>query len=363
MPDAAAEFDSLIRQFRDQKKFGQLFEARLMKARHELGMPLWPNAPGGIPESARARYDAAVVEAAREAGRLFLDDGQIARSWPYFRALGEPGAVREAIDKLPLEQAEEGVIDVALNEQVHPGRGFEMVLSYHGICRAITLFDQYPHAETRPACLALLVRTIHADLLANLRRAVEKVEGTVPDQARIPDLLRDWMFGPYDYFVDVSHLGSIVRHSVESADPGVLAMALDLTDYGRRLSPELQYKGDPPFEDLYADHAVYLRALAGVDVDECVAHFEAKADSYDYEQMGTYPAQIVVRMLVRLNRLPRAVELYERHCAGADPMYLHCPPYDQLCLMANDHGRLRALAEREGDPLRELAARIALGIN
>ena len=359
--DPAEEFDRLIEQFLSEKKYGQLFEARLMKRRHQLGLPLWPNAPAGIPDSARSEYDATVVGVAREAGRLFLDDGQIARAWPYFRALGESGPIRDALERLPLDQAEEGVIEVALNEQVHPGRGFEMLLHYHGICRAITLFDQYPHVETRPACLALLVRTLHADLVAGLRRAVEKVEGAAPESFRVPDLLREWMFGPYDYYVDVSHLGSIVRYSTESTDPTVLGLALELTDYGRRLSPELQYKGDPPFEDLYADNAIYLRALMGEQVDDCIAHFEAKAASYDYEQMGTYPAQIVVRMLVRLGRLPQAVETYERFCSGADPMYLHCPPYEQLCLMAGDYGRLREIAQKDGDPLRYLAARIAGG--
>jgi len=294
-----------------------------------------------------------------KAGELFLADGQIARAWPYFRALGEPGPVREAIERTPVDAGDESVIDVALSEQVHPARGFRMLLAHHGICRAITLFDQYPHQPTRLECLELLVRTIHEDLVANLKRSLEKVEGAAPETNAIPELLRDWMFGAYDYYVDVSHLGSIVRYSAEASDPEVLRLAVELTEYGRRLSAELQYRGDPPFEDLYTDHAAWFKALLGQEVEECIAHFQGKVASYDYEQIGTYPAQVLVRMLVRLGRYSQAVATYETWCKDADPMYLHCPPFEQLCIMAQDWDRIKASARRDGDALRYLAAELS----
>ncbi len=353
-----AAFDALIERFRSRGEHARLFEARLMKRRHELGLPLIPSGSDGTPEHARAAYDATVVEAAREAGTLFLNSGQIARAWPYFRAIGEPGPVRGAIEALPIDCGDEPAIEVALQEMVHPGKGFEMLLAHHGICRAITLFDQYPDTATRGGCLALLVRTLHRDLAASLKRAVESAEGAAPDTNAIPELLRPWMFGPYDYFVDVSHLGSIVRYAPESTDPAVLGLALELTEYGRRLAPELQYKGDAPFEDLYADHAIFLRAILGEDAGGCATHFNAKLASYDWEQTGTYPAQIVVKMLVRLGRHADAVACYETYCKDADRTYLNCPPLEQLCLLAGDYGRLENLARQEGDELRYLAAKL-----
>lgn len=353
-----AAFDQLIEKFRNEGNYAQQFEAMLMKRRHELGLSLNALAPGSIPAEARAAYDQTVVAAAREVGGLFLSRGEIGRAWPYFRAIGEPAPVREALDALPVAKADDQAIEVALSEQVHPRKGFEMLLGYHGICRAITLFAQYPDPATRGDSLALLVRTLHTDLVANLKRALEKVEGTVPESKSIPELVREWMFGPYDYYVDVSHLGSIVRYAAESDDPPVLRQALELTEYGRRLSPELQYKGDPPFEDLYPDHAHFLRARLGEDVDACIAHFEAKLAAYDFEQIGTYPAQIVVAMLVTLGRFEQAVETYERYCMEADPMYLNCPPLEQLCRMAKDYRRLERLAKKNDDPLRYLAAKL-----
>ena len=96
-----AAFDYLIDRFRAEKNYPLLFEARLMKARHELGLPLMPSeALPDLPEETRAKYDRESVDAAREAGELFLAEGQIDRAWPYFRAVGEPKPVVKAIDSL-----------------------------------------------------------------------------------------------------------------------------------------------------------------------------------------------------------------------------------------------------------------------
>ena len=64
--------------------------------------------------------------------------------------------------------------------------------------------------------------------------------------------------------------------SVLVADPEVIALAVDLTEYGRRLSPRLQFEGVPPFERIFDDHGIYLRALLGRDVEAAIAHFRAK---------------------------------------------------------------------------------------
>jgi len=137
--EPAAAFDYLIERYRAEEKYALLFEARLMKKRHELGLPLIPTVPldGLDPEVQRA-YDDGSVEAAREVGELFLAQGNIGRAWPYFRAVGEPGPVRQAIEQMPPAAELDDVIQVAFNERVHPKKGFELILQNHGICRAIT---------------------------------------------------------------------------------------------------------------------------------------------------------------------------------------------------------------------------------
>ncbi len=46
-----------------------------------------------------------------------------------------------------------------------------------------------------------------------------------------------------------------------------MALAADLTEYGRRLSPRLLFDGPPPFEKIFDDHGIYLAALLGQDVE------------------------------------------------------------------------------------------------
>ena len=86
-----------------------------------------------------------------------------------------------------------------------------------------------------------------------------------PAGATIAELIagRDWLFAEESYHIDISHLASVVRMSVLVTDPEAIAMAADLTEYGRRLSPRLQFEGVPPFERIFDDHGIYLRRPAG----------------------------------------------------------------------------------------------------
>src|SRR5437870_7197162 len=94
-----------------------------------------------------------------------------------------------------------------------------------------------------------------------------------------------------------------------------LALVRELCVYGQRLSPRLQFPGDPPFENQYTDYGVYLSALAGDNVDECIAHFQAKADNADPDTVGTYPAQVLVNLLLRLDRPAQALAVARKHLA------------------------------------------------
>jgi hypothetical protein len=357
----AAVLDRLIEVFRERGEFNRLFEARLMKKRHELGLPLIPEGPAEDLGPAQKAYDQTMLEAARETANLYLAAGKLAEAWPFFRALGEAAPLREAIDRLPPEDAEDPVIEIALSERLHPSKGFEFLLKRHGICRAITFFEQYPDPATREQSLALLSETLYNELAANLRAAIERAEGSAPEAMGIRGLIegRDWLFGEYSYHVDLSHLMSVVRLSSEAEDPGILARGLEMAEYGSRLHSTLSYRGDPPFEDFFRDSAIYLRARTGVEVEEAIAHFRAKVASYDYEQMSTYPAQTFVRMLLRLHRPQLAIEIFEEFLGDTNPAYLSCPPLAQLCRIAGDYERLKQLARREGDLVQYSAALIA----
>ncbi|MCS7026777.1 MAG: hypothetical protein NZV14_18410 [Bryobacteraceae bacterium] len=358
---ATAVLDCLIEIFRERGEFNRMFEARLMRQRHELGLPLIPETTPEELGQARQAYQDALLAAARDTAMLYLNAGQIAEAWPYFRALGQTSEIRQAIEQLGDAEGDDAVMEIALQEGVHPAKGFAMLLKRHGICRALTFFEQYPDLATREASLALLSRTLHSELDANLRAAIEALEGTAPEGNNIPQLIanRDWLFGEYSAHLDVAHLMSIVRFCWESSDPDTLARGLEMAEYGSRLHATVSYRGDPPFEDFFRDATIYLRARTGVDVEAAVAHFRAKVASYDLEEIGSYPVQTFIRMLLRLNRPAVAVEVFEQFLSDVNPAYLSCPSLPQLCRLAGDFERLKMIAQRDGDLIQYVAAILA----
>lgn len=346
-PEAGFEF--LAGQLREEKNYPLLFEARLMQKRHELGLPLiQTDSAAGWPEATRRAYDEGLVAAAREVGGLFLACGDLARAWPYFRAIGESAPIAEAIDRAVAGEGIEPVIEIAFHERVNPRKGFELILQHHGICRAITSFEQYPSPEGREECARLLIRTLHSELLASLKRTIAQQEGQAPETSNAAELIagRDWLFGEYSYYVDTSHLASCIRISLELNDRETLGLALDLTEYGKHLSPQFSFRGEPPFEDSYRDHAVYIRALMGDDVDAAIAHFRAKIGGED-----PLPAEVLVALLARLKRYPEAIEIAREQLREIPPSQLSCPSVMQLCQMAGDYEQLARLAREQGDLL------------
>ena len=170
---------------------------------------------------------------------------------------------------------------------------------------------------------------------------------------------RDWLFSDEGYHIDVSHLSSTVRYSVMVTDPAVLALAADLTEYGRRLSPRLQFEGHPPFERTFDDHRVYLRALLGQDGDAAVAHFRAKLDAAEADDIDpALPAQVLVNLLVRLDRLDEAIDVAAEHLAHVPEAALSCPGIAELCQRAGRQDRLVTIAREQGNLVQYLAGLI-----
>ncbi|MBI3678845.1 MAG: hypothetical protein HY235_00315 [Acidobacteria bacterium] len=355
----SGSLDFLIGKFRRQQEIPLLFEARLMKKRLDLGLPLiQTESAASFPAEARRAYEEEMVEAAREAGSMFLAKGEIDRAWPYLRAIGETGPVKEAIERLSLEDATDAVIQIALQEGVHPAKGLALVLGQHGMCRAITCFGMYPIQEDREACIALLVRSLSVELAGRLKDAIESREGKTPEASRVGELIdgREWLFGEYDYYVDTSHLISVIQYSLETTERDTLLLIRDLCRYGRRLSKQFHFRGQPPFEDVYTDYGMYVQALLGEDVEAAMEHFRRKVAASDPEEAGYAAAEAVVKLLVRLGRFTEALEISLSHLRDLAPAEISCPSVLQLCHMAGDFERLMDLARERGDVLSYTAA-------
>ncbi|RUL86209.1 hypothetical protein [Tautonia sociabilis] len=367
-PIAAA--DRLIARLDSGDDPRALLDALLLKARLELGLPaLPPSGLSGLPEPQRSRYEDRYIEALRAVGRKRLEAGDILGCWPYFRAIGEKEPVAEAIEAVDPAATDAQVLgnlmELALQHGVNPRRGFELVLESYGPCSAITAFEQLPpDEEIRAPCADRLVRHLHDQLRYSLRVEISRSgRPEPPESASIPELLEgnDWLFDDDSYHIDTSHLAAVVRMSPLLRDPETIRLAVSLTEYGRRLSDRHRYEGDPPFELLYEDHAIYLRALLGEDEDAAVAHFRAKLSapgSHGNDLAATLPAQILVRLLDRLGRREEAIPLAAEHLRGVPETMLLCPGLVQLCREA-DRPDLLARFARSGGDLVSYAAAIA----
>ena len=142
-----AVFDVLAQTFMQDKDYAKLFQLRVLRKRFELGLPLIQNGPGEeVPADKRPEYEQAFVQAAREAGELFLAANDIPRAWPYFRAIGESAPVVAAIERTEEHENMAGIIEIAYQEQIHPRKGFELILKHYGICRAISSVFPVSHS-------------------------------------------------------------------------------------------------------------------------------------------------------------------------------------------------------------------------
>ena len=364
--DAGAAFERLAERFRAGKQYRQLFEARLMEKRLELGLPLVSQPIlGDLPKELQQPYQDGYVQAAREVGELYLADGDIPRAWPYFRAVGDTTPIAQALETFdaPPSDAPESqdllssTIQVAFQEGVSPRKGFELILKHYGLCRAITLFSAYPQPDGRDESLQLLVRSLHRDLVDNLKRAISTVEGTAPESDSIAALIagRGWLFENNAQHTDSSHIGPVLKFCAEADDETTLRLAVEIADYASRLGPMFQYSDDPPFDRVYEDRGLYLRALLGEDVDRAVQHFEDKASGSDVNRHGSRPGEVLVELLVRLERYDKAIAAYRRYLIDVTPDDLSCPSLLQLCQMAGDFEQLKQVAAQQSDPLSYLA--------
>ncbi len=356
--DPAAGLEFLVDRFRQEREWPLVFEARLMKKRLDMGLPMiQTQEPSDFPAELRAEYEKAMVEAAREVGNGFLEMGNIPRAWPYFRAIGEPAPVVEAMERSqPAEDQVDALIAIAFQEGVAPAKGLEILLQAHGMCRALTTFGMYAVQKDREKCIALLTRELHAEIVVRMGNEIEAREGKRPAGRNLVEMMegRPELFGEYDYYVDTSHLMTLLPYSLEAEGNETLGLLHELCEYGKRLAPCFQSKGQAPFEHPAVDYGEYVLAMLGNDVDARVDHFRKIMDAADKDMVGTAPAQFLVNFLVRLQRFDEALDVAMERLK--DERDLTCPSPIQLCRMAGDYDRLKELAKERNDLLSYVAA-------
>lgn len=339
-------------------QYHDLFDVRLMQARHKLGLPIvWTKTLDQVPEPQRTAMEDASLEACREVGRAMLEVGRVREAWMYLRPAGDKAETAAALERLVRddESLAEDVIQIALDEGVAPRLGFELVLKNHGLCNAVTTFDtqmQGRPKDERRQISELLVRHIHDELLQSVRSDISRQQGTEPAETQLVDLVRDreWLFENDNYHVDATHLQSIVRFAVVVDDPEVLRLAIDLTEYGRHLGSPYQYPGRAPFEDTYADHAKFFRALLGEGTDDAIAYFKQLAENAVDDQ-DVNPIEVYISLLSRTGRLAEAFDESVRLLQPGRRATDLAPSLQELAAASGDYDRLMKAGRDRSDLL------------
>jgi hypothetical protein len=138
-------------------------------------------------------------------------------------------------------------------------------------------------------------------------------------------------------------------------------MARELCAYGAKLTGRFIGEETPPFENGYSDYEIYLSILAGEEVEKGLAHFHQKVAATDLEEIGTYPAEVLVNLLLRLERGKEAVTVARKYLARAEGRPLTCPNLNELCQRFRVYDTLAEVAKEQGDVVHYLAGRIAAG--
>ncbi len=369
--DADAILDAAEKTLIDQGDFHRLFDAKLMRVRSQLGLPITqPTSLRNIPEEHEPAFREAYTTAARDVGQRFLDAGQLADAWAYFRTISETDSVRAAIAKkvkeLPPEPGPglDELLNLALYEGAHIVEGLKLLLKTHGTCNTVTAMSQVLPQMTqdeRREAAAVMVRNIYSDLQANVRREVERRLPTLKPNASLRELImgRDFLFADGGYHIDVSHLHSTVsfaRHLERSCPE--LQMAIELSEYGAQLAEQLRYPGDVPFDDYYAANNHFLNALAGVDVDDSMNYFidrlKKEPDAPDQRMI----AFVIADLGQRVDRTNMAIEAAAPFLKQMeDPSGFSFTAY---CVNAGRLDILEASAREDNDVLRLATVMIAL---
>lgn len=371
---AGAAIDRLCQALRDAKDYNSLFYALLMKKRNELGVNPIPTGPASdLPAEVHTSYEGAIREAARTVGQMYLKAGNVPQAWVFFRMIEEPDPVREALERYQPGDDDDvqPYIQIAFYEGLLPRKGFDMVLSRYGLCSAITTASgELPHSdEDKLYFVRALVRALYNELRHRLTAEITHRFSIPPAGADAPPdtpgvvakliAERDYLFEDEAYHIDTSHLSSVVQMSMHLKPCLELNLARELCQYGKKLQGRFVGEDSPPFDGGYADYEVYLSILAGDRVEEGLAHFRNKLETADPEEVGTYPAEVLVNLLLKLGRGREAVEVARKHLTQSEGRQLTCPNLNELCQRFGAYEALAEAAKQHGDLVHFLAGRIA----
>jgi hypothetical protein len=371
------DLEPLFRTLIDGGRWHELFEARLLAARCRLGVAVVDPPPlDEMPEPVRGELEQAYVEACREVGHHLADAGQYREAWHYLRAAGEKEWLQRKLREITPQRGEgaspdergnlEELIEVALYEGVDPPRGYGWVIEYFGTCNAISTLEglaaQLPPRELEQTA-AVLVRHLLEELTDNVRAHIREQEPENPEpQGSLRELRagRDWLGGGGSH-VDASHLAAAVRFGRVLTDADDVDRALQLAEYGAELHPDMQYRGEAPFEDVYTAHRLFFSARLGHQVDQAIDYFRAEAQKCDMYREGTGPVETLLVLLDRVGRPEEALKTYVELVPAGTRLSPYAPRLLDLAMRSGEWEQYEKLLEERDDPVGLAVAKVVRG--
>ncbi len=353
----------LCEHLKTQKRYHEVFEAKKMLIRSELGLaPAQADQEDRAEEETELKLERGLLEACREVGELFFADGLIREGWMYLRPVGDRNIARAAVAKVePNDDNVDALLEVLVHEAVDVRRGYSLALERLGTCNSITLFESAlaarPRSDQQDAA-ELLVKHVHAELLENVRRDIERREGALPKEETLEELLspRSELLAEGAYHLDTSHLASTVRFARVLDDKKTLELVLDIAKYGRRLHRQYQYPGEEPFLDLYPASIAFFEALLDRNVDSGIRYFQQKADSVSQQEYGTVAVEVLIDLLSRCGRHADALEAFRKRLPADARTVGIAPTLLQLSQRMGDYTAMKQISKDRSDVLGFAAA-------
>ena len=349
-------FQQAARQLVESGQLDRLFDLRLMQRRHELGLPLGPDAAlDELEESALVRLENGYLDACREVGQLFLEAGQPREAWRYLRPTGEKKAVRRWLERaVPDEEIADELIELALYEGIDPERGYAWLLARRGTCNAVTELEAMRgglSVRDQAACAAVLVRHMHQELLANVRGHLRRLGETAPASATVGEILAEHptLLAEGAFHIDTSHLATTVRFARLLTGPALLEKAIELADYGSRLAADLQYPDEAPFEDLYRTHLLLFRGSLGREVEAALDYFGGRARETASDERSITAVEAYLVLLERTGRAEQALAEYAELVPADRKLSPYAPTLLRLTQACGGWQRYFELCQSRGD--------------
>ena len=311
----------LAEHFISEKQYSELFEIRKFQIRNQLGLPLnLENQLHALRTEQQRDMEDRLLDACKEVGSLCFASGDISRGWMFLQPLIDRESVKQIIESVSVNDKNlDELIEVALYQWGAPEFGYRLLLENQGTCNGITFFDTqiaYQDSETRKNLTEILIDHLYHELISNINAVVaERNPGESENQSLIGLIdQHSWIFENCGHHIDVTHLASAVRIARFAETHASLNQAIELCTYGKKLDPQLQYESEPPFENLYSDHAHFFQAILGVDTETAIAHFKSKAQRWAGTEFEHDVRAVLIELFVRTDQSALALEI----CLHAD---------------------------------------------